>query len=335
MQLSIQQLKEILPDAHLDRRGKNLYAICPKCQHSEFGISLEDNHQFGCFRKNKCGFAGNVFTLLTFFGKSIRDLDPSFVPRQRIDIAQMLHTKGVELSLDLPDFKMPVGWKPIHDLPYLNERGFTEEDYKYYHPGVSEIDIRYKSDFVVFPIYQFGSIKGHIGRNLRSKKEIDSLNAVYKFRGSDKKVLRYRNSDSDFGKILLGVEDITLNTKTVIIVEGLFDKQNTDKVLKLKEQEEVKCCASFKCGMSDEQVMLLQRTNVDTIVLLYDPDVISEIKKTATDLDLYFETWVGINEKGNDPGSMSEFEFDTVLNNLKTASQFCRTVVDVPKLKRK
>lgn len=332
MLLSVEELKKLLPGAHMDRRGKNMYATCPKCNHDEFGISIFDNHQFGCFRKSQCGFTGNIFTLLAFLGKSVYDVKPGFAPKANIDVEKMFIHHDVPINLDLPDYKMPVGFKRINHHPYLESRGFTKADYERFGVGITDIDIRYRG-FVIFTIKQFGAIKASIARSQKSKHEIDTLNSFYKLQGLNKKELRYRNSDCDFAKILLGVEEITEKTETVIIVEGLFDKQNTDRRLNLTVQDEVKCCATFKCGVSDEQMFLLQQTGVKQIVLLYDPDVIEEIQEAAWHLDSYFDVHVGFSDNGKDPGDMDEDDFDNAFATLKSPSQFKK--VTVPKLKRK
>lgn len=332
MQLSVEELQQLLPGAHLDRRGKNLYATCPSCQQNEFGISLADNHQFGCFRKKDCGFSGNIFTLLAYLGKTVHDVKPSYTPRATIDIDKMLVHEQVVLDLQIADCNMPMGFKRVLYHPYLEERGFEEDDYDRYWAGVSNIDPRYK-DFIIFGIKQFGHTKATVARSIKSKEEIKKLSEYYKKIGSKKKVLRYINSNSDFAKILLGIEEVTEKTDTVIIVEGLFDKQNTDKVLGLKGQEEVKCVASFKCGLSNEQMHLLQRSGVKKIVLLYDPDVIDEITKAAWELDNYFDVHIGFSESGRDPGEMCADDFDEVFANLRSPSQFRK--VSVPTLRKK
>ena len=66
MKLSIEILKSLLEEVHIDYSGENLYTKCPKCGFSEFGISTKENHLFGCFRLNKCGFKGNIFTFLKY-----------------------------------------------------------------------------------------------------------------------------------------------------------------------------------------------------------------------------------------------------------------------------
>jgi 5S rRNA maturation endonuclease (ribonuclease M5) len=333
MRLTLDELKALVDIKRIDRRGDNAYGLCPSCQHDEFGISLKDNHVFGCFRKKACSFAGNIYTLLRFLGKQIIDVKPGFEPRSLLQ--GKLFIDKQELDLTLEDVRVPTGWKRVMSHPYLDSRGFTEREYNKFEVGVTSIDSRFK-DMVIFKVPQNGTNKGYIARSIKSKKEIERINADYKEKGLPHKIKRYRNSDTtDFSRLLLGIEECTENTSTVIIVEGLFDKVNTDRVLKL-EGEAIKCCASFKCGMSPEQIFLLQATtNIDTVILLYDPDVINEIKKVAWDLEKYFNVFVGFEENGKDPGDMNESDFDTVLEHLKTPSQFSVSKINVKQLRKK
>lgn len=334
MQLSVTQLKELISNSYVDRRGRNMYGTCPKCGQNEFGISLDNNHQFGCFRKNKCGFAGNIFTLLDFLGKRIYEVAPSVTIRQHIDIEKILDQKESNpIDLFLNNVNLPAGWKRISDHPYLNNRGFNSLDYEKYKPGITSIESKFK-DFIVFPIYQYGNIKAFVARNTKSKDEINQLNDKYKAKGIKKTIKRYLNSETDFAKLLLGVDELVPNTDTVILVEGLFDKHNVDKQLKLDQQDEIKCCATFKCAISDEQIFLLQQHGIVNIIMLYDPDVISSIIKAAWILDNYFKVLVCFNDAGQDPGDMTSEQFEQVFDSAKTPSQFSVSKIQVPILQK-
>ena len=70
MKFSREQLEKLLDKTELDRKGENLKAICPWCGKHEFGISiLLEGNPFQCFRGNKCGKRGTIFTLLKHLGK--------------------------------------------------------------------------------------------------------------------------------------------------------------------------------------------------------------------------------------------------------------------------
>jgi glutaredoxin-related protein len=334
MKLTLDEIKQLVNIVRLDRKKENGYGICLECGQDEFGISLKDNHRFGCFRKKACGFSGNIFTLLRYLGKSIAEVKPGFEPRAKLGGKLMIDEEKEKLNVELEDCSMPTGWKRVMDHWYLEQRGFTKEDYERFEVGVTTIDPRFR-EMVIFKVSQNGTNKAYIARSTKAKKEIERLNKSFKAQGSTVKVLRYKNSESEYGKILLGIEECTENTTTVIVVEGLFDKINTDRQLRLLDQEEIKCVCSFKCGCSDEQVMLLQQTGIDTIVLLYDPDVINEIKKAAWDLENYFNVHVGFDEMGRDPGDMLEEDFDEVFKNLRTPSQFSTEKMNVLELRKK
>lgn len=333
MQLTIDELKKLIgSDARLDTRKKNLYGNCPKCGENEFGISLSDNHRFGCFRKKQCGFNGNIFTLLLFLGKSVYEVKPGFTPRAKLENKLSIYDTET-LNLNIEDCKLPMGFKRIVDNEYLNGRGFTKQDYDKYKPGTS-VDPRLK-DYVIFPIEQGGSNKAYVARSNKTKEEIEQINILRELKGIKEKVKRYINSSSDFSKILLGIDEFTENTTTALIVEGLFDKKNTDDKLNLASQEEVKCVCTWKCHVSPEQIYLLQQAGIDTVILLYDPDVIAEIKKVGFELENYFNVWIAFNPNGLDPGDMTEEMFHNVLDDLKTPSQFNVDKMPVRKLQKK
>jgi DNA primase len=321
LKLSIDKLKELLPDAVLDRRGKNLLAKCPQCNADEFGISIEENHLFGCYRMKKCGFTGNIFTLAKFLKRTdILSLEGGFTGKVE-KLENKILKKEIPLDLTLPTAKMPMGWIRSKKDEYLDSRGFTE--YERYKVGRTLIDPRYKKNYIITAIEDEGEIKGYIGRHIWSKKRIDEENELRKEQGIHP-ILRYRNSDTDFSKLLFGYDEIITNeTKTIIAVEGIFDKWNIDKILKLHNQKEVKCNATFKCAITKEQILKWQLKGIETIILFYDPDVLRQINKTAFELEIYFNVFIAFNEIGDkDAGDMNEKDIVPVVNNLKKPTDF-------------
>ena len=69
---------------------------------------------------------------------------------------------------------------------------------------------------------------------------------------------------------------------------------------------------------------LLQKyKKLKKIILLYDPDVIGQIKKVSLELEKHFsEVVVGYNETGNDPDEMSLEELEQVLSKLQSPENF-------------
>jgi len=331
MTLTIEQLKELLPDAKLDYRKQNMRAICPKCKHDEFGISLKDNHQFGCFRKKKCGFAGNIFTLLEFLGKPISSVARPFLVLDQFKTRNLLKVENEALDLTLEKVRPPLGFKRLESHPYLDSRGFVE--YDKYEVGQTTIDPRYGKNYIIFLIRQEGEIRGYLGRHIWSKEKIEQFNEKKKQEGSPKRIMRYKNSITDFAKLLWGIDEVTDNTHTIILVEGGFDKFNVDRLLQLDDQEGIKCCASFKCKLTPEQIELMRRKKgVQRIIQLYDPDVVDEIKKNAFKLEEDFEVLIGFGTTGHDPGEMDIEELMSILEDLESPASFANGRITVRRL---
>lgn len=335
MKLSVPQLQSLITNGKLDYRKMNVIGVCPKCGGDEFGISIEDNHRFGCYRKNKCGFKGNIFTLLKFIGKLGDYLDEGEIYSRTEDkLVKKLIIKEEEINLELETINQPIGWKRVYQNDYLDSRGFEESDYKKFKVGVTHLDPKLRDKYVVFLIELKGELKGYVGRHIWSKKEIEEKNREYKEEGVDKKILRWCNSATDFSKLLGGEEELSEDTEIVILVEGLFDKRGIDKLMNLDTQKEVKCCCTFKCDVSPEQVFRLQQfKNIKHIILLYDPDVISQIQKVGLFLeDKFQEVQIGFNETGKDPDEMNNEELDKVLSNLYYPENFVLSKLPLKKL---
>lgn len=331
MKLTIDKLLELLPDFKLDRRGKNLTGPCPVCNHNEFGISIEEEHRFGCYRKNKCGFSGNIYTLLKYLGRLDEVVrEKSVILPPRIEIFQ---SEEILVEDDIADISLPIGYKRIEKgCLYIESRGFDKEDLKFFEVGIANLDPRLRKDYVIFPCRVDGRIKGWVARCMKSKAELDRLNFVRKLKGKSP-ILRYINSLSDFAKILYGVDDISLNTSVLILVEGIFDKIKIDKLLNLYISDEIKCVATFKGAISDEQIKLIKSKgiNVKTIVILYDSDIIKNIKKTIELLSTDFDLLIGYHES-KDPGDMDLEDLQKVMDNLENPLEFKCNKLEVNKL---
>jgi DNA primase len=320
MKLSIEKLKELLPDAVADRRGKYLLASCPNCGQKEFTISLEDNHKCGCNRKKKCGWVGNIFSLAKKLGKfSVLNIEGDVGAVEKLE--NKILKSRVEINLDLPTVKMPLGWQRSMKDDYMDSRGFTE--YERYKVGRTLIHPKLKKNYVITAVEEDGQIKGYISRHIWDQKKIEAENEIRVANGFPE-IKRYLNSDADFSKITFGYDEIVPNvTNTVICVEGIFDKWNIDKLMKLHDQEAVKCNATFKCAISIEQIIKWKIKGVETLILFYDPDVINQIKRVAGELQLWFNVLIAFNDNADvDAGDIDEEGLRKVLSNLKTVSDF-------------
>lgn len=331
MKLTIDKLLQLLPDFQMDHRGRNLIGPCPACGYHEFGISIEDGHRFGCYRKVKCGFTGNIFTLLKYLGKY-----DYVIAERATQLVGKIKNETLEigdLDLTTPNATKPLGWKRVYDSNYLRSRGFSMMDYDKYEVGVTTLDHRLKNDYVIFTVVENGEVKGWVGRHVKSKDEIEQLNKKYQQAGLNKKVLRYRNSLSDFAKLIYGLDEIVIGlTKTIIAVEGIFDKVGIDRLMQLNNQSAIKCNATFKCNVSDEQIAKWQMRGIENLILLYDPDVVVQIKTNIKRLEKYFNVMVGYSASGKDPGDMDDKDLEYVIEHLEDPIQFHVNKLEVPKL---
>lgn len=319
MKLTQQQLESLLDEPSLDFRGKNIVAVCPFCNSPtrEFGISLEDNHVFNCYRKKACGRTGNVYTLLAHLGKS-----REFLGERKIDIFQKLSSTLETIEeekieeVELPAISPPPLWQRVFDDTYLRERGFTTDQFQKFEVGRSKM---YK-DYITFLVRQEGRLIGYVGRSDKKREEIDEINAIRKSRG-EKEYLRYRNSMTDFAMTLFGYDEILPETEDVILVEGILDKTKTDVNLELDNQNQMKCCATLGAKLSDYQIFLLKKKKVKRLIFWFEADVLSKVKHIVSRASLDFEVLVCyLSDK--DPNDLNQQEAFDLLNGSKDWLEF-------------
>lgn len=205
---------------------------------------------------------------------------------------------------ELPVIKMPVGWKvSVASTKYLLGRGITPADCKRYNIGATDLYRKYQN-YVLIPIYDGGKIRGFLGRYGAKKVPKDRL--------------RYNNSvGTEFSELLFGYDEITENTTTVILVEGIFDKIAVDKVLHLWDNEETKC--SFVHSgkkISPEQSKKLMLKGVTNVILLYDFDAIQRHQKYGLELENNFVTSITYTSSKKDIDECSPEEALKVFEHL-------------------
>ena len=312
------ELKEILHVEQETRSGQYI-CTCPFCGKELHFYINKKTQMFDC---KKCGEFGNIYKLLRFLdktyllnGATIENTDT--IVSVRSMLASELESSEVSVT-ELPEVKMPVGWRVLRNSnPYLLNRGITPELCERYKFGSTKM-LRKYDNYVLIPIYDGGKIRGYIGR-YGSKKVPDGK-------------LRYNNSvGTQFAKLLFGYDEITENTATVILVEGIFDKIAVDKVLRLWESEEVKCVCTFGKKISAEQIEKLKVRGVSRVILLYDFDAIKEIKRYGIELENHFVTSITYTTK-KDIDECTAEEALAVFANLKRPREFNVDVIG--KLKR-
>lgn len=324
MILELDVLQSLFTKSRVDSKRENLITNCPKCGHMEFGISIHrKNNPCQCFRKKHCGWEGNIYSLLKELGRTELLGDRELVPIGETLENKFLESEEKEESIELPNIIPPIGWRRIQFHDYLEKRQFYE--YSRYEVGITKLDPKLKNNYLIFLIRQFGEIKGYLGRHLWEKKEIEENNRKFKETGQGKFILRYSNSlSTDFSSLLFGYDEIVENTKTIILVEGIFDKFRVDKLLYLHQQDEIKCVCSFKCHLSSTQKRLLKDKKIDSLILLYDGDVIKDIVSTLNDIRFDFSIIrVGVHPNPKiDPGEFTDLDIELVIDRLQSPSQF-------------
>lgn len=287
--------------------------FCGKEQHLGviFGKVISS---FVCF---KCGEKGTIFKLLKKLGRLdvVRDFNSVNVLSDIVVDKVNIEYEKREIDIDMSKKRMPLGFTRVYENEYLDSRGFSL--YQKYIVGTTKIESKLVGYIIFILQNESGDCIGYLARTTKTKQEIDAIE-----KETGKKYLRYRNSlNTDFSKFLFGLNEITENTKTVILVEGVFDKFRVDYLLSLNDQEEIKCCACFGKKISDAQIYWLQKKQIKSVILLYDNDAVKESKQYAFELSKYFSVLVGFCT-AKDPGLLEQNELVDILNNLEPAQLF-------------
>lgn len=308
---------------------------CVYCGKSgKMGVVFNDTvSSFHCFSAH-CGEHGTLYKLLKYIGR----LDLTSVSAKKdIDIGEKLKPLGQveQIKTETEEKKLPMGFKRISDNAYLEDRGFNVAQYDIFKPGVTDLHPALKNNYIVFPIFENKQVKGYVARSILSSAQIDYVNAINKKKGIDRVHLRYVNSkNTDFSKLLFGIDEIQDTVRTVILVEGIFDKFNIDNLLDLYIDKDIKCIATFGKKISDVQIEKLRgKEGIRNIILLYDPDAIAESKKYSLKLMECFNVEVGALID-SDPGDLKMKELLEVLDNLQDPLDFYTTQLDKKELKQ-
>lgn len=312
-------LRDLLINPKLNRRGQYI-CDCPFCNKASHFYISKETQMWDC---KKCGEYGSIYKLLKQVGKTYLLGGATIEERETLTslrewLKNELEEDEVTLK-DLPVIKMPAGWKVSRaSTKYLRERGITPADCVRYNIGATSLYRKF-DNYVLIPIYDGGKIRGYLGR--------------YGAKSVPNDKLRYNNSvGTEFSELLFGYDEITENTQTVILVEGIFDKIAVDKVLHLWDDEEIKCVCTFGKKISPEQSKKLRLKGVTNVILLYDFDAVKDIKKYGLELEKYFVTSITYTTK-KDIDECNPQEALEVFSELKKPREFNDDVIG--KLKRK
>lgn len=314
MKINDSDLRDILINPKLNRRGQYI-CDCPFCGKEQHFYISKTTQLWDC---KKCGEYGSIYKLLKQLDKTYLLGGSTVEVRDNIKSIRNLIEEQIvddEVTLkELPVIKMPVGWKvSLASTKYLLQRGITPEDCVRYNIGSTDLFRKYKN-YVLVPIYDDGKIRGFVGRYGAKKVPEDKL--------------RYNNSaGTEFSELLFGYDEITQNTNTVILVEGIFDKIAVDKVLHLWDDEIIKCVCTFGKKISNQQIKKLMLKEVTNVILLYDFDAIKEIKKYGLELENNFVTSITYTSSKKDIDECSPEEALKVFEHLYKPRDFNESVI--------
>lgn len=335
---------------------------CPFCDSEKFGVRLNDkggkyNNEvsFNCF-SGKCQEHGWEGQLLALFGKEHLVGQREFIssPRQKLVTMEELEMEGEDN--EVIERTPPLGWQRAEYHPYLIKRGWDMWQFESYKVGITK---RYRAlrDYVVILIQQGGKDVGYVGRSTWNSEKIDEHNARAKEHNKtaheDDRISSHPKYSNEggvfFERIIWGVDEITENTETIIIVEGPFDKTNTDKQLQVNLSDKVKCICTFGKKISDSQISILQdavrkfdknshkgKNKSDKsgkipdkrLILMYDPEAIDSSKQYGAELSKVFDrVEIAKVPEGRDPGDMTRTQFDkTLAETVSPLAFFTRMV---------
>ena len=296
---------------------------CPFCgKKDKFGVMFTESNR-GVYHCFKCDKKGSIRSLLEKIGRQdliVSNDDSNYEVRSEVDATLKFSDKKDE-DISCEEIKVPLAFKPLEKDDYLDNRGWVSWQYHMYHAGTS-LDPRLKNK-IVFLLYEDGKVIGYLARS-RYSKEWHKEN-LRKFKeGKASLCLRYDNSRATkFERVVGGIDEVEEGkTETVILVEGIMDKANTDKVLHLNESPSVKCCFTFGCKLSRAQMEKLYRKGIKTVILMYDPGTIQQVKSASIMLSKKFNIFISELKGDKDPGEMNIDDFENAFSHMFTPLQY-------------
>lgn len=313
-------MSSTIPQADLEslfgkfRNGSKRHIItsCPYCGKDKHFYMQRDTQLFDC---KKCGEEGNIVKLLNHLGKLFLLGDFKSIDRNHIKLLFSEDDEDDITELITPNRRLPIGFKRVYEDDYLFGRRFTKANLEKFRVGYTNLKPSLK-DYILFAIDEEDGCKGYVARYTKPIEK------------GDKKTLRYRNDKgAKFSQLLFGYNEIIEGeTDTVILVEGLPDKVTTDNVLLLDSSPEIKCCCTFGKKISKFQILKLLKKGVKNIILIFDYDAVSEMKKYGVILEEFFNVQIGFTFK-KDINDSTEQEIMEIFYNLKDVVSFNRKTV--------
>ena len=295
-------------------------ADCPFCSKTGHffinrGIKVKNgktlHNPFIC---HKCKESGTINKLLIHLNKEY------LIEGEKVDriktpmLGVSIEAESDKFYEEAIDYKMPIGFKLLdyYDddnefVKYLKKRKFTEFDFELYKPGYT--NLKKKLDkYVLIQITKDFVTKGCLARYILEEGN----------EGYDENQPRYRNSTSKFSKLLMGYDELTSKTESLILVEGGFDKVSVTTELGLHDVDDIKCVCSFGNKISDDQILLLKKIrSLKNLFLMYDTrDSVELIKKYGLILQNHWNVMVCSINNQKDAGEANNKEItDSIINS--------------------
>lgn len=277
--LSDLDLKSILNNPKVaGNNGSHYTATCPYCGKAKHFYINRVKQQWDC---KKCGVEGNIVKLLQYLNRLFMLGDFRSIERSKLTLlSEMQEDADDEIELIPETRKVPRRFKRVYSDEYLEGRKFKPYVFNKYKIGYSIT----KKNHVLILIEEGGECVGHLGRLTWSKEKIERA----KKKGIKIPPRWDNDAGAQFSNLLFGFNEITENTKTVILLEGVPDKITLDDILELDSQELIKCCATFGKKISKTQIMKLLSKGIENVILIFDEDAIREMKRYGKILSRFF-----------------------------------------------
>lgn len=292
---------------------------CPFCnKKGKWGIKFNDAGNNGAFHCFKCGTKTTLKKFLEKIGRKdlIKQDYENTIKMQKL--TPLIDDEEEETTEEIKECTLPKKLEYIEKDEYLDKRGFVKRYYEEFRPAETKFFLERKlHDKFIFQFTMNGKLAAWLARSKKSKEWHEENLQRFK-EGKEKLVLRYENSRDGFSHVIGGYDNITNETDTVIIVEGMFDYISVDTKLHLYESPDIKCVFTFGNNMGLSQIRLLRdKPGIRNVILMYDPDKPEMIKTVSMTLQRYFNVQIAeLEDKKKDPGDATQEELLWALDNM-------------------
>jgi len=317
-------IKDLLGPSKKGSKG-HLICNCPFCsKEGHFYIRYREDRDGWFYDCKKCGENGSSFRLLKHLGKLDEFIEET-IDLFNLTVLKEKDTKeDEEEDIEVKSKKLPIGFTRIYQSEYLQSRHVQIQQFYKFTIGYTDLVSKLK-DYVIFSIDEQGISKGYVARCLLPKKQLE-----------EQKKLRYINSKgTNFGKLLFGIDELTDQTTTVILVEGVFDKIRLDNFLETDDSDDIKVLCTFGNKISKNQISKMMRyEELRNVIIFYDLDAIDMTKKYALALNKFFDNvTVSCLLDGKDPSDSEDYQITEALSKPYTPTEFLYEKVGLKKLK--